>query len=113
MEHELAWVPHFLDRMDYTYSQRGNMVGKGNFKDGVLPSDFFRSNCFVGFQEDAVGIRDRHAIGVDTLQWGADYPHSEGTFPRSQEIIEAILADCTEEEKNKIVGGNVARVYNL
>ena len=113
VEHELAWVPHFLDRMDYTYSQRGNMVGKGNFKDGVLPSDFFRSNCFVGFQEDAVGIRDRHAIGVDTLQWGADYPHSEGTFPRSQEIIEAILADCTEEEKNKIVGGNVARVYNL
>ncbi len=113
VEHELGWVPFFLDRMDYTYSQRGNMVGKGNFKDGVLPSDFFRSNCFLGFQEDGEGVRQRHVIGVDTLQWGADYPHSEGTFPRSREIVEGILAECTEDEKDKIVGGNAARIYNL
>ena len=113
VEPELAWVPHFLDRMDYTYAQRGNMVGKGNFKDGVLPSDFFRTNCFLGFQEDGLGIRERHVIGVDTLQWGADYPHSEGEFPRSREIIEEILVGCAEEEKAKIVAGNAARIYGL
>ena len=44
---------------------------------------------------------------------GADYPHTESTFPRSRQIIEEILLDCTEEEKAKIVGGNAARVYNL
>ena len=27
--------------------------------------------------------------------------------------LEEILADCTEEEKAKIAGGNAARVYNL
>ena len=113
VEHELSWVPHFLDRMNYTYSQRPNMIARSNFKDGVLPSDFFHSNCFVGFQEDALGIRDRHIIGVDNLQWGADYPHTESTFPRSRQILEHILADCTEEERAKIVGGNAARVYNL
>ena len=55
----------------------------------------------------------RDIIGVDLLQWGSDYPHHESTFPKSLEIIDEILADCTEEEKAKIVGGNVARVYNL
>jgi predicted TIM-barrel fold metal-dependent hydrolase len=45
--------------------------------------------------------------------WGADYPHTEGTFPRSREILAEILAECTEEEKAKIVGGNAARVYHL
>ena len=37
----------------------------------------------------------------------------ESTFPRSQQILEDILVDCTKEEKAKIAGGNAARVYNL
>ncbi len=114
VEHELSWVPHFLDRIDYTYAQRsGERVKEGWFKGDVLPSDFFHSNVFLGFQEDGPGVRDRHIIGVDNLQWGSDYPHSEGTFPRSRQIVEEVLADCTEEEKAKIAGGNAARVYHL
>ena len=62
---------------------------------------------------EALGIRDRHIIGVDQLLWGGDYPHQESTCPRSLQIIEEILPDCTEEEKAKIAGGNAARVYNL
>ena len=61
----------------------------------------------------ALGIRDRDIIGVNNLLWGADYPHFESTFPRSQEILAEILVDCIEEEKAKIVGGNAARIYNL
>ena len=113
VEHELSWVPHFLDRIDYTYTQRPMEFSPYRFKGDVLPSDFFHSNCFLGFQEDAMGIRDRHIIGVDNLQWGADYPHPESTFPRSREILEEILVTCTEEEKAKIVGANAARIYNL
>ncbi|HIC70949.1 MAG TPA: hypothetical protein EYO88_02510, partial [Alphaproteobacteria bacterium] len=33
------------------------------FKGDALPSDLFHSNCFLGFQEDAMGIRDRHILG--------------------------------------------------
>src|SRR5438874_8410354 len=64
-------------------------------------------------QEDAMGIRDRHIIGVDNLLWGSDYPHVESTFPRSRQIIEEVLTDCSEEEKAKIAGGNAARIYHL
>ena len=113
VEHEVSWAPHFLDRIDYNYNQRSTGIGGYRFKDDMLPSDFFRRNVFIGFQEDALGIRDRHIIGVDTLQWGSDYPHVESTFPRSREILEEILADCTEEEKAKIAGGNAARVYRI
>ena len=114
VEMELSWAPHFLDRMDYTYTQRTQETSAGwRFKNGALPSDFFHSNVFLGFQEDALGIRDRDIIGVDNLLWGGDYPHQESTFPRSLQIIEEILADCTEEEKTKIVAGNCVRVYNL
>ena len=113
VENELGWVPFFLDRMDYTYDQRGFGREGYRFKEDMLPSDYFRRNVFLGFQEDAMGIRMRDLIGVDTLQWGSDYPHMESTFPKSQQILEEILADCTEEEKAKIAGGNAARVYKL
>ena len=114
VEMELSWVPHFLDRMDYVYTQREREFSRGyTFKEGSLPSDFFHNNVFIGFQEDGLGIRDRHIIGVDQLMWGGDYPHVESTFPRSRQIIEEILVDCTEEEKAKIAGGNAARVYHL
>ena len=113
VEHELSWVPHFLDRMDYTYTQRPQRDFWYRFKDDMLPSDYFHRNVFVGFQEDDRGIRDRYDIGVDNLQWESDYPHPESTFPRTQHILEDILADCTEEEKAKIAGGNAARVYHL
>ncbi len=113
IETELCWVPHFLDRMDYTFSQRPHEQAPYRFKEDMLPSDYFHRNVFMSFQEDVLGIQLRHIIGVNTLQWGSDYPHVEGTFPRSRQILEDILADCTEEEKAKIAGANAARVYRL
>ena len=114
VEMELSWVPHFLDRMDYNYTQRAQELSDAyRFKQGALPSDFFHSNVFLGFQEDALGIRDRDIIGIDQLLWGGDYPHQESTFPRSRQIIEEVLVDCTDEEKVKIAGANSARVYGF
>ena len=113
LEHELSWAPHFLDRMDYNYTQRPMRFAPYRYQGDVFPSDFLHSNCFLSFQEDSLGIKLRDLIGVDTLQWGADYPHPESTFPRSREILEEILVDCAEDEKAKIAGGNAARIYHL
>ena len=112
VEFELAWVPHVLSSMDYTYRERhGEAIYR--FKDGMLPSDFFRRNVVLSFQEDAVGIRLRDVIGVDNMMWGSDYPHSESTFPQSRKILAEILAGVPEDEQAKIVGGNTARVYGF
>ena len=113
LEQELAWVPHFLERADYTYTQRVSGPDWHRFSEDMLPSDYFHRGVFLGFQEDELGIQMRKLIGVDNMLWGSDYPHVESTFPRSQEILEEILSDCSEEEKAKMVGLNCMRVYNL
>ena len=69
------------------------------------------ATCSSDSRKDHLGIRDRHIIGVDNLLWGSDYPHPESTFPLSQQVLKEILADCTEEERAKIVGGNARRIY--
>jgi predicted TIM-barrel fold metal-dependent hydrolase len=113
VEHELSWVPHFLDRLDYTYTQRARRDWWYRFKSDMLPSDFFRRNVFLSFQEDQLGIRDRALIGVETLMWGSDYPHTESTFPRSRQILERILAGVPDAERRQIVCTNVARLYHF
>ena len=113
VEHELSWVPHFLDRIDYTYTQRAPRPWWYQFNSDMLPSDFFRRQVFLSFQEDHLGIRDRALIGVDALMWGSDYPHTEATFPRSRQILERILEGVPEEEQRRITAVNAARLYHF
>jgi predicted TIM-barrel fold metal-dependent hydrolase len=112
VEFELSWAPNVLTSMDYTYRERhGEAIYR--FKDGMVPSDFFRRNVVLSFQEDAIGIRLRDAIGVDNMMWGSDYPHSESTFPRSRQILAEILAGVPADEQAKIAAANTARVYGF
>ena len=112
VEMELSWAAHFLERIDYIYTQR-RFPSSLRYKEQMLPSDYFHSNLFLSFQEDALGIRLRDILGVDNLLWGSDHPHPESTFPKSQQILEKILADCAEEEKTKIVYDNTRRIYSF
>ena len=113
VEHELAWVPSFMSRLDYVYTQKAQRPHWHRFGENMLPSDYFHRNVYLSFQEDDLGIELRSIIGVDKLMWGSDYPHAESTFPYSRRVLDRILADCTEEEKAKIVGANVSRLYRL
>jgi len=112
VEFELSWAPHLLGTMDYTYRER-HEEAIYRFKGDVRPSDFFHRNVVLSFQEDAIGIRLRDAIGVNNMMWGSDYPHSESTFPRSRKILAEILAGVPDDEQAKIVGANTARVYRF
>jgi len=112
VEHELGWLPYFINRIDVAYREKQQSLAY-SFKNDTLPSDFMRNNVYHSFQEDALGIELRHLIGVENLMWGSDYPHSESTFPKSLEILDRILEGVPEEEKAMIVGGNAARVYGF
>ena len=113
IEHELGWIPFFLDRLDYTYTQRQGNARYYRYVTAARPSDCFRRNVFTSFQDDDLGIRERYTIGIDNLCWGSDYPHTESTYPRSQEIMDKRLHDVPVAERRQIVYGNVARLYGF
>ena len=113
VEFELGWAAHFIEQLDYTYTQRSQRPHWHRYEENMLPSDYFHRNVFLGFQEDSTGVRLRDIIGVDNIMWGSDYPHTESTFPYSRQVLERVLADCTEEEKAKISGGNAAKLYGI
>jgi predicted TIM-barrel fold metal-dependent hydrolase len=68
---------------------------------------------YCTFIDDPFGVASRHWIGVDNIMWSSDYPHTASTWPRSRGVIERDFKDVSEEEKWKIVRGNVAKLYGF
>jgi predicted TIM-barrel fold metal-dependent hydrolase len=69
----------------------------------------------ASFQYDRACIMSRSVTGVQALLWGSDYPHHEGTFPRSREVVARLFdgIDISEADKAAILGGNAARLFRL
>ena len=112
VEHELAWAPYFLRTMDWLYSEL-SQTAPYRFQGDAMPSDFFRSNITMSFQQDDIGIQLRDLIGVQCLTWGSDYPHAESTWPKSREVLADILADVPADEQRKIICDNVAGLFGF
>ncbi|NOT55211.1 MAG: amidohydrolase [Deltaproteobacteria bacterium] len=112
VEHEASWAPHWLKQMDYTYKERPVYRGYQS-KEGLLPSDYWRRNLFVVFQEDEVVVQLRHRIGIDSLIWGNDFPHSESTWPKSRQFLDQMFAGVPLDERRKLTCDNAARLFHF
>lgn len=78
------------------------------------PSEYWHENCIVADSFMApYEAAMRHEIGIETLMWGSDYPHLEGTWPRTKLALRNVFADVPEDDTRAILGGNGARVFNL
>ena len=57
--------------------------------------------CFI---DDAAGVRNRDLIGVDTITWECDYPHSDSTWPHAPEKLWKSLGGVPDEDIHKMTG---------
>jgi predicted TIM-barrel fold metal-dependent hydrolase len=78
------------------------------------PSEYWRSNCINGLsfiRKCEVDLR--HDMGVETLAFGRDYPHGEGTWPNTIEWLRDALGGIPKDEAVGIMGGNAIRILGL
>jgi predicted TIM-barrel fold metal-dependent hydrolase len=113
VEHETAWIPHWLKQMDFTYRERPVFTKGWKSAEGMLPSEYWRRNMFVEFMEDDLGIELRQHIGVDNMLWGSDFPHAESTWPQSKQFLDRIFAGVPEEDRRKITSDNAAKLFGF
>ena len=110
VEAGIGWLAWTLWVMDEGYKKHHFWVAP---KMRMLPSDYFRRQGFATFQDDPIGIENRKWVGIENLLWGDDYPHHEGTWPRSQEVIDRTMNELTEEERRNVLGLNAAKLYGF
>jgi len=110
VESGIGWLAWTLWAMDEAYDKHHFWVSP---KLEMKPSDYFRRQGYATFSDDPVGIRTRDWIGSDRLLFGNDYPHHEGCWPRSAEVIERTMGECSDAERRMILGETAARLYGF
>jgi predicted TIM-barrel fold metal-dependent hydrolase len=114
----LAWVPHFIQSLDF-YCKR---LRSGRAIQGVsdssalprqMPSEYFRRQIWVTFQDDLAGLHSLSYVGEDRVMWASDYPHPASTWPNSQAIIDAQMAHLSPDTRQKVLCGNARKLYDL
>jgi predicted TIM-barrel fold metal-dependent hydrolase len=114
VEHEAAWVPNWLQRMDWHYRNNERHSPEfWRFSDGALPSDLARQGVYISFSEDRAAVAMRDVLGADHLLWGSDYPHPESTFTKSDELLTGMLADVSDDEVEKLIRRNTQDLYGI
>jgi hypothetical protein len=78
------------------------------------PSEYWQRNCLAGLSfVHKAEIDMRHEIGVDTMAFGRDFPHTEGTWPNTADWLSHAMAGVPDDEVRKILGENAIRFLGL
>jgi hypothetical protein len=79
----------------------------------MLPTEQWRQSCFTAGPLTLPDVAIRERVGVETICFGSDFIHVEGTYPHSRRRLTRVLADLTPEERYAICTGNGARILKL
>ena len=111
-EQRVAWVPETLRDLDSIYLCEVFPEVRSGLRQ--RPSDYWRENCYVaGSFLARFEVALRGEVGLDNLLWGSDYPHIEGTWPRTKLAMRNTLWDVPVDDVRKILGENALAVYPL
>ncbi len=107
----IGWIAFVLERMEYEVKQVRAVAGGVPIKRS--PREIFHAQVFSTFQDETLGVRLIPDIGVDNVMWASDYPHGDGTFPRSQQAIARMFGTADRETRRKVLGGNAKALYHI
>jgi predicted TIM-barrel fold metal-dependent hydrolase len=120
-EHGVEWIPEMIRHMTKPMvtelaafeEQLSEMTGYPGSTLELTPAEIWQRQGFAGASFMPKKEADmRYEIGVDTLMWGSDYPHPEGTWPNTRDKLKRALQDVPVDEKRKILGETALRCYS-
>ncbi len=112
VEADAGWVPHYMYRMDHAYKRHHNWLPAGQ-KLSRLPSEYFADCIYTTFQDDWVAFRCADMMNWKRLMWANDFPHSDSTWPWSQEMLAEHCKSLSAEQQRAILCDNVAALYDI
>ena len=109
LESGAGWAGYLLNRMDAVYATRLGETVRLKEK----PSYYFYRQCWISGDPDekAFGhIVD--FVGADKFFWASDFPHLDHPGNYMTELRE-LVEPMSAATRQKVIGGNTARVYGL
>jgi predicted TIM-barrel fold metal-dependent hydrolase len=120
-ETQTTWLPEEVQILDYSCRLAG-IKGTAQYpimhravdELSMTPSEYFQRNVWVGASfMTRMDVENRHKLGLDRLIWGSDYPHHEGSWPRTRLALRWNFWDIPEAEVRTMTSTNAANVYGF
>jgi predicted TIM-barrel fold metal-dependent hydrolase len=111
VEADAGWAPHWMYRADHAYDRHRNWLTAGELTS--RPSEQFREHVYLTFQDDWVAFRTADLMNTERLMWANDFPHSDATWPHSQEMLAEHAQHLDERTRARILHDNVAELYGI
>jgi uncharacterized protein len=104
-----SWIPYVLARMDEEYEDQFRQQLHFTLK----PSELWRRQGYTTFQHEVPIAELVHLVGEDNIIWGSDYPHPDGIWPDSLQVIEEDLGRLDAQVRRKITCENAGKLYGF
>lgn len=104
----IGWVPMLLDRIEY--GRRHGIADEHVFAN-LEPAEMLHRNFWFTTFSDPRTLALRNDIGVDRIMVETDYPHSDSSWPDTQDLLARQLAHVTDDEAMRMTWRNASELY--
>ena len=110
-EFEINWVPFFCWKTDHMAARYVTKMSLPMLK--KKPSEYMGTQIWHGVIGDPLTTQSINFLGTDMILWGSDFPHVRSVGLNTRESLNAQFAAFSAADRDKLVGGNVARLYDI
>ncbi len=105
----LGWVAGLLDRLDHV----GRYQQVFGTWEGIEPTprEVMQRNFWFCAIDDPSALEQRHLIGIDHIMLETDYPHQDGTWPDTHDLLHAQIGHFPDHDIRKLTWENAARLF--
>jgi hypothetical protein len=103
------WLPGTVRHLDAAYE-----LARADLPAKQKPSEYWQERCLVSVSfVHKSEVAMRHEIGIETIFFGRDYAHAEGTWPNTRDWLSDAFAGVPDDELRLVLGENAIRVMGL
>ncbi len=77
------------------------------------PSEYLAENIYATFQDDYSVKLVLDGVNLERVMWASDFPHGDGTYPKSREVAADVTSTMNDEQRHAILYQNAASLYGL
>ena len=111
-EGQIGWLPYLLERADDVWSEHRAWGGVAETIPEP-PSSYYYRQVYGCFFRDQHGLDSLEKVGVDNITFETDYPHTDSTWPHSEEVARKMMGHLPADVQYKILRGNAIRMLSL
>jgi predicted TIM-barrel fold metal-dependent hydrolase len=105
-----GWVPLLLDQLRYRNRHEKSATNRWPSK-WPPPDEILRRNFWFTTFYNPLTLKLRHDIGIDKIMFESDYPHSDSSWPDSQEFLSSQVATFPKEDIELMAWKNASKLY--